>query len=164
MRHHNLRPVAAALAFVLAVAAVVTAQTPIPGFRSPEPKSHWDKIQTAVDRHLLTPEQGLIYSAIALFEPQRLPQTLKGSGLGKCGTHVLAALEARWWDLSAQSRELLSAWPIAAGLRGLTRAESRPILSGSERTLATEHFLVHYTLTGADAIPDADSDGNEHAY
>ena len=160
MRRFSLHRVAITLTLLLALSSLATAEQPPVNLDSTRPRSHWDKIQTALDRQLLTPEQGLIYSAIALFEPQRLPQTFTGSGLGKCGTPVLAALEARWWDLSAQSRELLGVWPVAAGRRGLTRAESRPALSGAEHTFATEHFLVHYTLTGADAIPNTDSDTN----
>lgn len=37
----------------------------------------------------------------------------------------------------------------------------RPQLSGSGLTLGTEHFLIHYTQTGDDAVPSEDANGNE---
>ena len=39
---------------------------------------------------------------------------------------------------------------------------NRPALSGPRVTLDTEHFRIHYTLEGADAVPNTDSDGNGH--
>jgi hypothetical protein len=39
-------------------------------------------------------------------------------------------------------------------------AQARPVLSGEERTYGTEHFLIHYTFIGIDAVPSADRDGN----
>ncbi len=39
---------------------------------------------------------------------------------------------------------------------------TRPELSGEPRTLDTEHFRVHYTDSGGDAVPTADNDGNGH--
>jgi len=35
-------------------------------------------------------------------------------------------------------------------------------LSGDPQSLDTEHFRIHYTLTGADAVDSADSNGNGH--
>jgi hypothetical protein len=37
----------------------------------------------------------------------------------------------------------------------------RPRLSGSGFTLGTEHFLIHYTQTGDDAVASEDANGNE---
>ncbi len=34
--------------------------------------------------------------------------------------------------------------------------DGRPILSGPEQTLASEHFLVHYTTEGRDAVPSTE--------
>lgn len=42
------------------------------------------------------------------------------------------------------------------------RDSDRPQLSGTPQTLDTTHFRVHYTLTGQDAAPEEDSDGNGH--
>jgi hypothetical protein len=39
---------------------------------------------------------------------------------------------------------------------------SRPDLSGSPRTLDTEHFRIHYSDSGQDAVPAQDDDGNGH--
>ncbi len=39
-------------------------------------------------------------------------------------------------------------------------AQSRPKLSGDEHTYGTEHFLVHYTFVGVDAVPSADTNGS----
>lgn len=38
----------------------------------------------------------------------------------------------------------------------------RPRLSGTPQTLATEHFRIHYTLTGSDAVPPNDENHNQH--
>lgn len=40
--------------------------------------------------------------------------------------------------------------------------DGRPELSGSPVTLDTDHFRIHYTDSGQDAVPGADSDGNGH--
>ena len=38
----------------------------------------------------------------------------------------------------------------------------RPALSGSPQTLDTLHFRIHYSLSGDDAVPAANQDGNDH--
>ncbi|MBN1995415.1 MAG: hypothetical protein JW953_22190 [Anaerolineae bacterium] len=40
------------------------------------------------------------------------------------------------------------------------KTQPRPALSGTTLLHATEHFLIHYTLNGADAISATDEDGN----
>ena len=40
-------------------------------------------------------------------------------------------------------------------------AQGRPQLSGEERVFGTQHFLIHYTYIGVDAVPRTDSDGND---
>ncbi len=40
--------------------------------------------------------------------------------------------------------------------------EDRPTLSGPAQTLDTEHFRIHYTLQGADAVPAEDANNNQH--
>jgi hypothetical protein len=51
-------------------------------------------------------------------------------------------------------------WPAQPSAAGPQTAQARPALSGGEHTFGTEHFLVHYTLTGVDAVPPADQNGN----
>ena len=50
-----------------------------------------------------------------------------------------------------------AARPGAASPSG---AQARPALSGDEYTHGTEHFLIHYTFVGVDAIPAPDFDGS----
>ncbi len=38
----------------------------------------------------------------------------------------------------------------------------RPSLSGNPQTLDTEHFRIHYTTSGVDAVPTTDANGNQH--
>lgn len=38
--------------------------------------------------------------------------------------------------------------------------QTRPQLSGPEKTYGTSHFVIHYTVTGADGVPNTDRDGN----
>jgi hypothetical protein len=160
LRHAAHSRIAVLLIILLALTAAAAAGPEASGESVRLQKSHWDLIQNAVDTGAISPEQGLVFSAVALFAPERLPAPLRGAQLGKCGTPVLAELEARWWSLSEWARETLSAWPVAAGARGLTRAESRPILSDIPQTLATPHFLIHYALAGVDAVAPADANGN----
>ncbi|RPI99429.1 MAG: hypothetical protein EHM39_06540, partial [Chloroflexi bacterium] len=40
-------------------------------------------------------------------------------------------------------------------------AQSRPALSGEVFTHGTEHFVIHYTFIGVDAVPAADQDDND---
>ncbi len=42
-----------------------------------------------------------------------------------------------------------------------TTERGRPRLSGPALTLGTEHFLIHYTQTGDDAVPSEDANGNQ---
>ncbi|TAK12851.1 MAG: hypothetical protein EPO32_07310 [Anaerolineae bacterium] len=54
-------------------------------------------------------------------------------------------------------------WDIEIGPPGESPDESaRPSLSGSPQTLDTEHFRIHYTLSGSDRVPSTDTDGNGH--
>ncbi len=46
----------------------------------------------------------------------------------------------------------VSARPLAA--------QARPALSGEERTYGTDHFVIHYTFIGIDAVPSADRDSS----
>ena len=160
MRHTARRSLIVTLAILLVLSTIAVASPEPPRQPNRRLESHWELIRDAMEQGLLTSEQALVYSAVALFAPNRLPASLKGEGLGKCGTPILVELEARWWGLSPWARETLSEWPVAAGERRLTHAESRPVLSGVEQTLATPHFLLHYTLAGSDAVANADADSN----
>jgi hypothetical protein len=42
------------------------------------------------------------------------------------------------------------------------RNRNRPRLSGAAQTLDTQHFRIHYTLSGEDAVPPEDANGNQH--
>ena len=49
--------------------------------------------------------------------------------------------------------------PVTAGASP-TSAQSRPALSGEERTYDTARFVIHYTIYGIDAVPTADRDSS----
>lgn len=51
---------------------------------------------------------------------------------------------------------------IEIGPPGTSPQDSdRPTLSGPAQTLDTEHFRIHYTLSGGDAVPRQDNNGNQ---
>ena len=127
---------------------------------APSPITSWQRISEGVDAGFITPEQGIILKVIALYEPERLPRHLRGGAREKCGTPFLIELESAWWTLPAWLRSALSEWPVAGPARRLPPSMSRPGLSGPENTLTTPHFLIHYTLSGPDAVSLVDSDAN----
>ncbi|GIK41547.1 MAG: hypothetical protein BroJett011_53800 [Chloroflexota bacterium] len=46
-------------------------------------------------------------------------------------------------------------------IHGRPKTQARPALSGPVKTHASEHFLIHYTLQGEDAVARTDDDGND---
>lgn len=144
---------------ILGILGTASAANPGPPLRHPA-TSYWDRIQDAVQQGAISEEQALVLGVTALFAPERLPQPFSLGQRGKCGTPVLAEAEARWAALPAWARAAIAEWPVAAGARNLSRADTRPSLSGPEQTLPTAHFLIHYTIAGADAVDIADGDGN----
>lgn len=147
------------LCAALIILGTVSIADPRPPVRRPA-ASYWDLIQDAVQTGAISAERGLIYGVTALFAPERLPRPFALGQRGKCGTPVLVEAEARWATLPPWVHDALSEWPVAAGARRLTRADTRPSLSGPEHRLTTEHFVVHYTLSGADAVDAADGNAN----
>ncbi|MCL4302481.1 MAG: hypothetical protein KJ077_42725 [Anaerolineae bacterium] len=51
--------------------------------------------------------------------------------------------------------------PQTNPVHGRPKTQARPALSGPVQTYPTEHFLIHYTLQGEDAIARTDDDGND---
>ncbi|MEW5958544.1 MAG: MXAN_6640 family putative metalloprotease, partial [Chloroflexota bacterium] len=50
-------------------------------------------------------------------------------------------------------------FPEQAGpVHGRPKTQARPALSGPAQTYSTDFFIIHYTLTGEDAVPLADAD------
>lgn len=148
-----------ALFVILAALGTVSAADPRPPLRRPAP-SYWDQIQDAVQAGTISADEALLYSVTALFAPERLPRPFALGQRGKCGTPVLVEAEARWPTLPGWVRDALAQWPVAAGARRLTPADTRPSLSGPEQTLTTAHFVLHYTLSGADAVDATDANAN----
>lgn len=144
---------------VVVILGTVSIADPSPLARPPT-ASYWERIQEAVRAGTISEEQGLLYSVVALFAPERLPRPFALGRRGKCGTPVLVEAEARWATLPDWVRGVLAEWPVAAGARRLMRADTRPSLSGPEQTMSTEHFLLHYTLSGTDAVDAADADAD----
>ena len=144
---------------ILATLGTVSAAGPRLPVRRPA-ASYWDRIHDAVQAGAISADQGLVYGVTALFAPEQLPRPFALGQRGKCGTPVLVEAEGRWAALPEWARAALAQWPVAAGVRGLTRTDTRPPLSGPEITLATDHFLLHYTLSGTDAVASTDANAN----
>lgn len=51
--------------------------------------------------------------------------------------------------------------PPAGPGHGRPKTQARPALSGPTLTYPTEHFVIHYTLDGQDAVSTADDNANE---
>lgn len=157
VRNATIRAVALlAILTILGTLSLAAPYPPIP----PPALSYWDRIHNAVEASAISEEQGLVYSVTALFAPERLPRPFALGQRGKCGTPVLVEAEARWTTLPGWVRDALAQWPVAAGARGLKRADTRPVLSGPERTLTSAHFVIHYTLSGTDAVDTGDANQN----
>jgi hypothetical protein len=101
-------------------------------------------------------EMAQLYKAYSLFAPSLLPDEFRSPTPGKCGTPILLELQQNCALLSPETQNILRDY----GIRPLSRAPRihyRPALSGPEQTEGSTNFLVHYTLSGEDAVPADDS-------
>ncbi|HEX7335742.1 MAG TPA: MXAN_6640 family putative metalloprotease [Gemmatimonadales bacterium] len=87
------------------------------------------------------------YRQYAVSAPDRLPSKYRSSAKGKDATYSMLLLARDWDKLSASTRqEILD-----------IRRNGYGNLSD---TVATEHFVLHYTRQGNNAVPARDADGN----
>ncbi|MCD6532287.1 hypothetical protein J7K99_07580 [bacterium] len=99
-------------------------------------------INRAYQKGEITLDEAALYKAYAIVAPERLPQRFQGLPAPKSGTPALVEIFQQQAQLSQQTRTLL---------RTLL---SRP--TGLPLTYDTDHFRMHYTLSGGDAVPNED--------
>ncbi|HIE37793.1 MAG TPA: hypothetical protein EYP77_01760 [Anaerolineae bacterium] len=123
-------------------------------------------IEEAYRRGELDYETALVYKVYTLFAPDRLPVRFQSDTPSRSATMVLVEMQRNWGVLSPQTQALLSEFvapPQPSGQIILgpaaPQAQTRPALT-DEQTYATTHFVIHYTVTGTDAVyePDVDVD------
>jgi hypothetical protein len=122
------------LVILLAVFALATADTTL------------DRIMNAASAGDITPEEAALYMVMSVRERDLLPVAFtEGAVSDPCGTPAL--LEAgRLLDLNSSPLGDESGYRLA-----------RPTLSGPEITFVTpsDHFRIHYTNQGGDAVTEA---------
>ncbi len=101
-------------------------------------------------------EMAQLYKAYSLFAPSLLPDEFRSPTPGKCGMPILLELQQNCALLSPETQKILSDYGIRS-LSHTPRIHFRPALSGPEQTAGSTNFLVHYTLSGEDAVPTDDT-------
>jgi Family of unknown function (DUF6055) len=109
--------------------------------------SSLDMIEEDYAAGLLDKENTNRYREYAVSSPQKLPPKYQSSERGKDATYSMVQMAKDWGSLSAATRK---------EIRDL-RANGFGNLKG---TLATTHFVLHYTTQGDWAVPTQDSDRN----
>jgi hypothetical protein len=118
-------------------------------------------IQQAHQRGEIDYETALVYQVYTLFAPERLPAEFQSDAPFRSATMILIEARRAWPSLSPQTQALLAQFlqpPPPPGQVAI-QAQDRPTLN-QEQTHATTHFVIHYTITGTDAVhaPDVDLD------
>ena len=129
--------------------------TPTPSIGH-EGKTLLSALQDAYQARELDMDTYAYWLAVSVYEPDQLPAAFKHTRPEKDGTLALLLLRDMWPDLSPQVRERIQHLRNPWG----TQRQSRPTLSGPEQVLLTDHFAIHYTLEGEDAISATDMDNN----
>ena len=106
-----------------------------------------DLIEADYDGGLLDRDNASRYRQYAVSAPGKLPSKYRSTAVGKDATYSML-LMARDWDRlsSATKQEILD-----------IRRNGYGNLSD---TVATEHFVLHFTRQGNNAVPARDADGN----
>ena len=158
------RPLAAALAALLASACADEARTPLApapdaapdaapraalsnGQAQQEAKSALELIEDDLDAGLLDKENGNRYREYAVSAPSKLPPKYRSTARGKDATYSMVQLARDWSTLSEATKK---------EIRDL-RANG---FGNLQRTLETPHFVLHYTTQGDWAVPTRDTNAN----
>lgn len=126
-----------------------------------EPPPSLVVIQRAYERGELDYETALIYKVHTVFAPQRLPPRFRSPTPSRGATLILAEVHRNWDSLSPSTRSVLREFvgaPPADGMVG-PLAQTRPTLTETQ-TYTTDHFVIHYTVTGTDAVYAPEVDAN----
>jgi flagellar hook assembly protein FlgD len=107
------------------------------------------RIQEDLKTGRISYETSLLYRTYSLFEPSRLPSEYRDeSRFVKSGTSLASEVRAAWPELSPSAKAVLSSFYS----RPEYLPESYPSPSG--------RFLIHYTMSGSDAVSQEDTNGN----
>ncbi len=102
------------------------------------------------------PDERALYLTYLLYAPDRLPPEQRPEFPLKDATLLVRELEHLLAQVSPGVRREIEELRRAYAAQDLCRTT----LSGPEVRLKTEHFTIHYTLSGSDAVPAEDADGN----
>ncbi|MDQ7053992.1 MAG: hypothetical protein Q9P14_14315 [candidate division KSB1 bacterium] len=97
------------------------------------------KIERAYAKGTITLDQRALYTASALFAPDRLPAEFQGSPDEPCGTPVRSWFFQVWADLSESTRRQMEAYGFQPN-----GALARP--KGLDSVRTTTHFQIHYSV------------------
>ncbi|HUQ81615.1 MAG TPA: MXAN_6640 family putative metalloprotease [Gemmatimonadaceae bacterium] len=106
-----------------------------------------DMIEEDYAAGLLDKENTNKYREYAVSAPDKLPQKYQSSAVGKDATYSMVQMAKDWGSLSAATRK---------EIRDL-RANG---FGNLQQTVATTHFVLHYTTQGKWAVPTQDTDHN----
>ena len=110
-------------------------------------KSSLDLIEDDYAAGLLDKNNVNRYREYAVSAPGKLPSKYRSTEKGKDATYSLVLMARDWDQLSAATKqEILD-----------IRANG---LSQLKETVTTEHFVLHYTTQGNEAVPAQDNNGN----
>lgn len=111
----------------------------------------YETLKTDYENGNLSYEDYLVFSALNLFDPGKLPQTyqivLADELPLKTGTFIVQEVKANWNNLSPESQKLLESY--------LSRPELPLSISSPSKK-----FRIHYSLTGAHQVSSEDNNKN----
>ena len=113
------------------------------------------KIERAYATGTISLDQRALYTASALFAPDRLPAEFQGVSDEGCGTPVRSWFFQVWPDLSQSTRRQLEAYGFQPN-----GALARP--KGLDSVRTTTHFQIHYSVAKNDtnAVDTTDANNN----
>ena len=123
---------------------------------TPQNLSAFGLIEQSFARREITLDEWALYHAYSLLDPSRLPKQYHSTEPEKCGTWVLDEIRRRWANLSNTTKSVMIR-------QGFTSEGTLARPTGLDTTRATDHFIVHYSVspgdTNAVSLYDGDANG-----
>ena len=110
-------------------------------------KTSLDLIETDVAAGMLDKQNGNVYREAALSDPTKLPAKYQSSSKGKDATPSLVQMAKDWSSLSKSTQQQI----LDLRAKGLGQLS---------QSVATAHFILHYTTVGNHAVPLLDANRN----
>lgn len=110
-----------------------------------------DNLRTQFEQGRLSYEKYLEYSALNLYEPDKVPEQyriVQPVRPHRSGTFLIQQLKENWDKISSESQRILAKY--------LQRRNNLPY----EYVTPDKKFRIHYTLTGSDAVDNTDANRN----